>query len=200
MRCQKCGAASTILDSVSSSLSFDENYSYSSFSYERLSHFLDHLARAQGKGLFTPSDELLRSIMRQLKGDGVKPEDLSVPLLRTTMKKMKVSSKVREHAPLIYSKLSGTPLAQLTASQEEKLRLQFLAMQAPFNKHVPAERKNFCSYSCVLHRLLILNRFDKILPCVALLSGKGKTEQQDMVLDKIFADLHWEFRTDVGGD
>lgn len=195
MRCQLCGKATTILDTVSSSLSFDENYSYSSFSYERLSHFLDHLSRAQGKCLYTPKPEFLREIMLVLQRDGVKPEELSVALVRATMKKMKISSKVREHAPLIYSRLSGRPLAQLTTAQEEKLRLQFLAMQAPFAKHIPSERKNFCSYSCVLHRLLILNGFDAILPCVALLSGKGKTEQQDEVLSKIFTELNWEFNT-----
>ena len=195
VRCQSCGAASTTLDSVSTSLSFDESYTCPSFSYERLNHFLEHVARSQGRGLFTPSSELLEQIMCKLRDDGVTPSGLTVAIVRKAMKSLKISSKTREHAPLIYSKLSGRPLPQLKPSDEERLRLQFLALQPPFAKHMPPSRKNFLSYPVTLHRLFILNGFDELLPSVALLSGKGKNENQDMLLRRIFRDLDWEFNS-----
>ncbi len=195
VRCQSCGAASTTLDSVSTSLSFDESYTCASFSYERLNHFLEHVARSQGRGLFTPSDELLEQIMCKLRDDGVDPSELTVATVRKAMKALKISSKTREHAPLIYSRLSGRPLPQLKPSDEERLRLQFLALQPPFAKHIPPSRKNFLSYPVTLHRLLILNGFDELLPSVALLSGKGKNENQDVLLRRIFSDLDWEFNS-----
>ena len=37
---------------------------------------------------------------------------------------------------------------------EEKLKLMFREIQAPFTKHCPKERKNFLSYAYVLYKFL----------------------------------------------
>ena len=123
------------------------------------------------------------------------PEDVTVDVIRREMKRKKMSSKQREHAPLIWSRITGKAIPQLSAEAEEKLRLQFLQMQAPFNVHSPNTRKNFASYPVVLHRLLILNGYWDLLPCVTLLTCKAKNNAQDVIIKKIFQDLHWEFRS-----
>ena len=43
-------------------------------------------------------------------------------------------------------------LHQLWTEVQEKLRMMFKEIQGPFMKHCPKTRKNFLSYSYVLHK------------------------------------------------
>ena len=77
--------------------------------------------------------------------------------------------------------------------QQDKLRLMFHAIQAPFEKHKPANRKNFLSYSFVLYKMVELLGHDEYLPCFPLLKSKEKLYIQDRIWEKICEELRWEF-------
>ena len=75
---------------------------------------------------------------------------------------------------------------------EDKLRLMFHAIQAPFEKHKPENRKNFLSYSFCLYKLCELLGHDEYLPCFPLLKSKEKLYVQDQIWFKICDELRWQ--------
>jgi hypothetical protein len=76
---------------------------------------------------------------------------------------------------------------------EDKLRLMFHAIQKPFEKHKPANRKNFLSYSFVLYKMCELLSEDKYLPCFPLLKSREKLYIQDQIWENICRELQWQF-------
>ena len=76
---------------------------------------------------------------------------------------------------------------------EEELRRMFKEIQVPFHKYCPPNRKNFLSYSYVLHKFVQLKELDNFLPCFVLLKSREKLHQQDLIWKKICEHLKWEF-------
>jgi hypothetical protein len=76
---------------------------------------------------------------------------------------------------------------------EERLRIMFKDIQAPFEKHCPPERKNFLSYSYVLYKFCELLGEDEYLEYFPLLKSKEKLYNQDVLFRKICEELRWEF-------
>ena len=50
-------------------------------------------------------------------------------------------------------------------TEEEELRRMFKEIQIPFQKHCPEDRKNFLSYSYILHKFVQLLELDEFIPC-----------------------------------
>ena len=69
----------------------------------------------------------------------------------------------------------------------------FKEIQIPFIRHCPKDRKNFLSYSYVLHKFVELLGLDEFLPSFPLLKSREKLHQQDLIWEKICRDLGWEF-------
>ena len=76
---------------------------------------------------------------------------------------------------------------------EEELRRMFKEIQVPFHKFCPKERKNFLSYSYVLHKFVQLLELDEFIPCFMLLKSREKLHQQDEIWKQICNYLNWEF-------
>ena len=76
---------------------------------------------------------------------------------------------------------------------EDKLRLMFHKIQAPFEKVKPAHRKNFLSYSFTLYKFCELLGEDEYLPCFPLLKSKEKLYIQDRIWEAICHELQWQF-------
>jgi len=76
---------------------------------------------------------------------------------------------------------------------EERLRHMFCQIQVPFLRHAPQERKNFLSYSYVLHKFMQLLEKDQYLESFPLLKSREKLHQQDVIWQKICEDLWWAF-------
>ena len=69
----------------------------------------------------------------------------------------------------------------------------FREIQEPFALHRPKGRKNFLSYSYILHKFCELLELDEFLPCFPLLKSHEKLLQQDKVWKKICDHVNWEF-------
>ena len=57
----------------------------------------------------------------------------------------------------------------------------------------PTNRKNFLSYSYVLHKFCELLEYDHLLEYFSLLKSREKLHAQDLIWEKICNDLNWEF-------
>ena len=85
-----------------------------------------------------------------------------------------VWNKYYEHIPHILNKLNGLPIPHFEPELEEKLRTMFKMIQSPFLRHAPSERKNFLSYSYVLHKMCQLLGKDEYLQNFSLNTINGQ--------------------------
>ena len=118
--------------------------------------------------------------------------DITKNKIKEILKKLKFN-KYYEHIPHIINKLNGIPAPVMSRDVENMLRRMFKEIQVPFHKHCPKDRKNFLSYSFVLHKFVQLLSMDEFTSCFPLLKSREKLHQQDVIWRKICDELHWEF-------
>lgn len=90
--------------------------------------------------------------------------------VKDILKRLK-QNKFYEHIPHIIHRLNGMQMPHLTPELEDKLKQMFKLIQTPFLKHSPS-RKNFLSYSYVIHKFLQLLEKDEYLPYFSLLKSR----------------------------
>ena len=97
--------------------------------------------------------------------------NLTANKLREILKKLKLN-KYYEHVPHIINRINGIQAPTMSRETEEKLRSMFKEIQIPFIRHCPKDRKNFLSYSYVLHKFVELLGLDEFLPSFPLLKSE----------------------------
>lgn len=163
------------------------------YSYKRENHFNEWMSQFQGTESTTIPQEVIEKLRYELKKQRLKNlSDITHTKVRALLKKLKLN-KYYEHVPYITTILNGVVPPRMTEALEEKLRLMFTEIQAPFEMHCPTDRKNFISYSYVLYKFCELLNEDEFLPCFPLLKSKEKLRQQDAIWKKITGTLRWEY-------
>ena len=122
----------------------------------------------------------------------MKIEDMTNQNAKDILKKLGYN-KYYEHIPHIINVMSGKKAPCLSRKEEERLRTLFKEIQIPFSNNCPPSRKNFLSYSYVLHKFCELLEYDYLLPYFPLLKSREKLLQQDQIWKLICADLNWQF-------
>lgn len=163
------------------------------FSYKRINHFNEWLNQIQGKETTEIPEEVYDKILLEIKKQKINNmASLTNAKVRDILKKLKIN-KYYEHVPHIINRLSGISMPHITPELEERLRHMFCQIQVPFLKHSPPTRKNFLSYSYVLHKFMQLLEKDQYLPSFPLLKSRDKLLAQDAIWAKICKELGWEF-------
>jgi len=163
------------------------------FSYNRINHFNEWVAQSQGKETTDIPEEIFDKIYLELKKNKISNmATLNYDKIRAILKKNKIN-KYYEHIPYILNRITGKSTPQLTPELENKLRDMFKEIQGPFIKHSPKNRKNFLSYSYVLHKFLEILEEDEYIKFFPLLKSREKLYQQELIWEKICADLGWQF-------
>lgn len=192
MVCNQCGNAVSFIDSSSDSLAFHDEVEYSNFSYRRIAHFTEWLSNFQARENTKISETVLEQIMFKLKEQKITDVDEITPqLIRKILKQLKLN-KYYDNTVLISCLLSGRTPPRLTPQQEDTLKRMFLMIQDSFEKHCPAERKNFLSYSYIIRKFCELLGLP-YLEYFSLLKCKEKLAKMDAIFEKICKDLDWEF-------
>ena len=191
--CTNCGVQDTIIIESDKPSYKDPPREISYFAYKRINHFNEWLAQFQAKESTEIPKEVFHKILLEIKKERIENMALlSSNKLREILKKLKLN-KYYEHVPHIINRLNGLPAPVMSRDTEEKLRMMFKEIQTPFLKYCPKERKNFLSYSYVLHKFVQLLEMDEFLSCFPLLKSREKLHQQDLIWKKICDDLHWQF-------
>lgn len=191
--CESCGySREVIIDMIKPSYK-DPPKEAAYFNYKRINHFNEWLAQFQAKESTEIPPEVFSSILIELNKERfTNMASLKRNKLRDLLKKLGLN-KYYEHIPHIINKLNGIPAPRMTRKTEEKLRNMFKEIQIPFIKHCPRSRKNFMSYSYVLHKFCELLELDDFLQCFTLLKSSEKLYEMDKIWKKICNDLGWEF-------
>jgi len=191
--CPKCGEQNFILIDSDKPSYKDPPREVSYFAYKRINHFNEWLAQFQAKESTDIPQDVYDQIIMELKKERLdNMADLTPQKLREILKKLK-KNKYYEHVPHIINRLNGIPPPIMSREKEEELRRMFKEIQIPFHKFCPKARKNFLSYSYVLHKFVQLLELDEFLPCFMLLKSREKLHQQDLIWKQICEYLNWEF-------
>jgi hypothetical protein len=167
------------------------------YAYKRINHFNEWLNQIQGKEYTDIPPGVIDSILLELKKRKIKNMALlDNKTVREILRKLGIN-KYYEHIPYIMYKLTGIHPPRLGEELEEQMRQMFYAVQMPYLKHCPVTRKNFLSYSYVMHKQLqLLGRpeFTKYFP---LLKSREKLHQQEQIWRKICGEIGWDFHPSI---
>nr|QDY52221.1 poxvirus Late Transcription Factor VLTF3 like [Mimiviridae sp. ChoanoV1] len=193
MICKKCGDISYIVIDSDKPSYKDPPKEVCYFAYKRINHFNEWLAQFQAKETTDIPKELYDQILLEIKKERIENmSKLTQGKIREILKKLK-KNKYYEHVPHIMNKINGLPPPIMSRDTEEILRRMFKEIQIPFAKFCPKDRKNFLSYSYVLHKFVQLLDLDDFIDCFILLKSREKLHQQDLIWEKICEYLKWEF-------
>ena len=191
--CEQCGIMSDILLDSDKPSYKEPPKEIVYFAYKRINHFNEWLAQFQAKESTDIPKEVYDKIILELKKERINNIALISNIkLREILKKLKLN-KYYEHIPHIINRLNGLPPKTMTNNMEQKLRQLFKDIQYPWIKFCPPERKNFLSYSYVLHKFCELLEYDDFLDKFPLLKSREKLHQQDLIWKNICEYLNWEF-------
>jgi hypothetical protein len=192
--CKKCGETEDIIINSDKPSYKDPPREVSYFAYKRINHFNEWLAQFQAKESTEIPAEVYTKIVDELNRQKIYDysKNLYPEKIREILKKLRYN-KYYEHVPHIINHLNGVPAPSMNRMVEEKLRTMFKEIQTPFVKYCPSNRKNFLSYSYVLHKFCELLSLDEYLVCFPLLKSREKLQQQDNIWEKICRDLQWEY-------
>ena len=191
--CSKCGYTRNIIISTEKSSYNDPPKEVNYFAYKRINHFNEWLAQFQAKETTEISEEIYKGIYDEIKKNkNINIHKITYKQVREILKKINYN-KYYEHIPHIINTLSGQSAPTLDKHAEETLRGLFKEIQIPFMNNCPPTRKNFLSYSYVLHKFCELLEYDHLISYFPLLKSREKLQQQDFIWKKICHDLLWEF-------
>jgi len=193
MICNGCGDESFILIDSDKPSYKEPPREISYFAYKRINHFNEWLAQFQAKESTDIPQDVYNQIISELKKERIEDMKTLTPYkLREILKKLK-KNKYYEHVPHIINRLNGEPPPTISRETEEELRRMFKEIQIPFHKFCPKSRKNFLSYSYVLHKFVQLLELDEFTECFILLKSREKLHQQDQIWKEICNYLRWQY-------
>ena len=195
--CENCGYTETIIINSDKISYKDPPRETSYFAYKRINHFNEWLAQFQAKETTDIPENVYSNILSELKKDiFLDINNLKYNQIKDILKKNK-DNKYYEHIPHIINVISGKKAPLLTKQYEEQFRMMFKEIQIPFLNNRPEGRKNFLSYSYVLHKFCQLLELDHLLINFPLLKSREKLQQQDKIWKGICKDLKWEYIASV---
>jgi len=192
MVCTECGHQELMLVEQNKPIHRQPTKETSHFSYKRINHFNEWLSQCQGQESTDISDEIFERILAEIRKEKIDVARITYYKIREILKKLKLN-KYYEHGAYIIYRINGIPAPKFSQELEEKLRSLFKEIQGPFLKHCPVNRKNFLSYSFVLHKFFQLLEKDEYTSHFHLLKSREKLHQQDLVWKKICEELGWQF-------
>tara|TARA_B100001996_G_scaffold204592_2_gene156708 strand:+ start:7940 stop:9124 length:1185 start_codon:yes stop_codon:yes gene_type:complete len=193
VECQSCGELFNIINDTDRASYKDPPKESCYYSYRRSNHFNEWIAQFQGKETTQIPRNVLVQVVNEIKKERIHNlNELSTQKVRSILKKLKLN-KYYEHIPHIINQLNGQPPPYMSRQTEEVLRIMFQKIQGPFLEFCPKKRKNFLSYSYVLHKFVELLGMDELKPLFPLLKSREKLASQDMIWKKICERVGWHF-------
>jgi ribosomal protein S27AE len=191
--CNKCGYTEKVLFENDKTSYKETPKEISYFAYKRINHFNEWITQFQGKETTQIPNKIYNNIIEEIKKDvHLDIKNITNAQVRIILKKLKYN-KYYENIPNIINIITNRQAPIITREYEEKLRSMFKEIQVPFMNNCPENRKNFLSYSYVLHKFCELLELDHLLHHFSLLKSREKLQQQDIIWKKICNDLEWEY-------
>ncbi len=176
-------------DMTSSALPFGEEIEFCKYTYRPVTHLDDTMKFAEGAEAYVIPVECLEKAMKVLAKRRVKPEELTIPMVREICKLCDV--KV-ENAVQLYSRLSGRAPRRMTAFMKDQMRIMFNTQEEPYHRHC-GDRMNNLSFPYTLYKYCELLGYWEMLESLPLLRGPTNLSKHDSILSKVCQDLDWQY-------
>tara|TARA_Y100000741_G_scaffold257894_1_gene198918 strand:- start:204 stop:689 length:486 start_codon:yes stop_codon:yes gene_type:complete len=157
-----------------------------------VNHFSEWLNLVQGKETNSIPNEVIQKVVETIKRDRKQISDITISDLKLILKRNKFN-KYYENSPYIYNVINKKFSSILTRKQELILKDMFSKIQVPFLKACPESRKNFLSYSFILHKFCEILQWNDIKRKFPLLKSREKLHSADLIWKKICEELNWKF-------
>lgn len=184
--CPSCGDSENII--------LDEDRQIKDYSpYRRLNHFREWLNQFQAKQSPDIPEDIFIDIVKELNKNRI--TDLAT-LNKKNMKRIlkKLSYNIYyEHVAYIINKLNNLPPPKISRDMEKVFISMFVKIQEPWELFKQDGRKNFLSYSYVLHKFCELLDLDHLLDCFPLHKDSDKIMENDVIWGKICKHLNWQY-------
>ena len=184
--CPLCGDSEIII--------LDEDRQIKDYSpYRRLNHFREWLNQFQAKQSPDIPEHVYIDIVKELNKNRI--TDLSIlnkKNMKIILKKLEYNIYY-EHVAYIINKLNNLPPPKITRDMEKVFISMFINIQDPWELYKQNGRKNFLSYSYVLHKFCELLELDHLLECFPLHKDLDKIMENDQIWEKICKYLNWEY-------
>ena len=191
--CNKCGYTEKVLFENDKTSYKETPKEISYFAYKRINHFNEWITQFQGKETTEIPHKIYNDVLDEIKKNiHLDVKNITNRQVRDILKKLKYN-KYYENIPNIINIITNRQAPIITREYEEKLRSMFKEIQVPFINNCPENRKNFLSYSYVLHKFCELLELDHLLQYFPLLKSREKLQQQDFIWKKICNNLEWEY-------
>ena len=193
LMCPVCAEATPYMDSNASSVAYGDEVDYTPFSYRRINHLSEFLNHFQAKESAPVPESTMNLIMQKLRQSGVTdPRNITFNEVKMVQKTLALR-KTYDNTMQIWCRLTGNKPVRLDPICEEKIRLMFLRVQAPFKRICPSSRKNFLSYPYVLFKFVQMLGYYHLMPYFSLLKSKEKLQVQESIFKAICDDIGWAF-------
>ena len=192
--CKDCGNTKVENFCTSSKAVYTpESTVHTIYSYKRVNHFREWLSQTQGRES-TDLSEAIEAVKSEIKINRIcDPKNQLTPLIVRGYLKKRNMSRYYEHVNRIFADVTGMQPPQFSSELEQRFVEMFRKIQGPFQKHVPSNRKNFLSYSYVLHKMCGLLSLHSMQIYFPLLKSRDKLGAQDALWKKICTELRWNF-------
>lgn len=196
--CTECGQCVDMLEIGPVNSTFGQvGAVQTKYAYKRINHFNEWLNTFQAKENTVIEEEVLTQVANEFKKNRfVQSEDFTTKRVREYLKKLKLN-KYYEHSTQIAQAISGILAKKISPEQERRLRTMFQIIQVPFEEVCPADRKNFPSYSYILHKFCELLEYDDIIHMFPLLKSREKLFQLDKIWKAMCQKLQWQFISSI---
>lgn len=191
--CSSCGYSEIVIVDSDKPSYKDPPKEMTSFCYKRINHLNEFLAQFQAKETTEIPEDIYQDILMEIKKERITNMATITPeKMRDILRKIK-RNDYYEHIPYIINQLNGNPAPVIAPEIEDVLRGMFKAIQIPFEKYCPDDRKNFLSYNYFMYKFFELLELDEYLNHFQLLKSRLKLYQHDQIWKNICSDLGWEF-------
>jgi len=188
--CPICGDSEEII--------LDEDRQIKEYSpYKRINHFKEWINQFQAKETTEIPENIFLEVINEINKNRIKDlSKLDRDKMKQILKKLGYNN-LYEHIPYIINKLSGLEPPNINRHVEMKFIDMFSKIQEPWEIYKPKGRKNFLSYSYVLHKFCQLLELDHLLTSFPLLKSIKNLKEQEHVWEKICKSLRWEFISSI---
>lgn len=188
--CPDCGDSEEVI--------LDEDRQIKEYSpYKRINHFKEWINQFQAKESTEIQEPIFLDVINEINKNRIKDlTKLDRDKMKQILKKLGYNN-LYEHIPYIINKLSGLEAPNINRHIEMKFIDMFTKIQEPWEIFKPSGRKNFLSYSYVLHKFCQLLELDHLLISFPLLKSVRNLKEQEQVWENICKVLKWEFISSI---
>jgi len=194
--CTSCGASHQFLEGSVRNLNYTEQLELSNkrtFTYKRISHFIETLSSAQGKQRTMVPDSVIASVQQEMRKHRLSKESLTSDHVRQFLKRIG-QPKYYESSRYIVNTIRGRNEYDIPRDVEEKLIRMFVKIQTSFERLGVKGRTNFLRYTYVIYKMLEILGETEYMKLFPLLKSSAKIAQHDVIWRSICNDVGWEFK------